>query len=59
MIIYNNNDWGPEITLEKCECENCECDPCTNKQILDNIHSRIVNALNTGDRNAEIIHKNS
>ena len=50
MIIYNNNEWGPEITIEEEETKSY-------KQILDNIHSRIVKALNSGDNNAEIIHK--
>ena len=57
MIQYNKGEWGPEVTIEKCECENCECGDCSYKQILDNIHSRIVKALNSGDLNAEIIHK--
>ena len=48
MVIYNNNEWGPEVTLERVEkCENgcCELsDPCY-KAILDGIHKRRVEAL--------------
>ncbi len=55
--MYNNNDWGPEIIIEKCGDGECQCEEPCYKQILDNIHSRIVKALNSGDNNAEIIHK--
>ena len=51
MIIYNNNEWGPEVTIEKEETKTYE-------ELMKDIHSRIVKALNSGDKNAEIIHKN-
>ena len=48
MIIYNNNEWGPEVTIEETK---------TYEELMKDIHSRIVKALNSGDNNAEIIHK--
>ena len=52
MIIYNNSEWGPEITIEEEETE-------TYKQILDNIHSRRVKVLRQDDDNSQIIHQNT
>ena len=60
MVIYNNNEWGPEVTLErieKCEKGCCELsDPCY-KAILDGIHKRRIEALNCDGDNAHILEK--
>ena len=50
MIIYNNNAWGPEVTIEEEEVKSYE-------EIIKDIHARRVKVLRHDDDNSKIIYK--